>query len=93
MSDTEVYDFGLRLRQLREARNLSRTAFAQKLGVSKETIYRYESNVQTPSLDRTKQMAVILQTSMDYLVGFTDEPGLTREQRKALEQFLRAFKG
>lgn len=93
MSDTEVYDFGLRLRQLREARNLSRTAFAQKLGVSKETIYRYESNVQTPSLDRTKQMAVILQTSMDYLVGFTDEPGLTREQRKALEQFLRTFKG
>lgn len=93
MSDTEVYDFGLRLRQLREARNLSRTAFAQKLGVSKETIYRYESNVQTPSLDRTKQMAVILQTSMDYLVGFTDEPGLTGEQRKALEQFLRAFKG
>lgn len=93
MSDTEVYDFGLRLRQLREARNLSRTAFAQKLGVSKETIYRYESNVQTPSLARTKQMAVILQTSMDYLVGFTDEPGLTREQRKALEQFLRAFKG
>lgn len=93
MSDTEVYDFGLRLRQLREARNLSRTAFAQKLGVSKETIYRYENNVQTPSLARTKQMAVILQTSMDYLVGFTDEPGLTREQRKALEQFLRAFKG
>lgn len=92
MSDTEVYDFGLRLRQLREARNLSRTAFAQKLGVSKETIYRYENNVQTPSLDRAKQMAVILQTSMDYLVGFTDEPGLTREQRKALEQFLRAFK-
>lgn len=92
MSDTEVYDFGLRLRQLREARNFSRTAFAQKLGVSKETIYRYENNVQTPSLDRAKQMAVILQTSMDYLVGFTDEPGLTREQRKALEQFLRAFK-
>lgn len=70
MSDTEVYDFGLRLRQLREARKISRKAFAKKLGVSKETIYRYESNVQTPSLDRTKQMAIILQTSMDYLVGF-----------------------
>ena len=92
MSDTEVYDFGLRLRQLREARKISRKAFAKKLGVSKETIYRYESNVQTPSLDRTKQMAIILQTSMDYLVGFPDDPGLTREQRKALEQFLLAFR-
>lgn len=92
MSDIEAYDFGLRLRQLREARNLSRKTFAKKLGVSKETIYRYENNVQTPSLERTKQMALILQTSMDYLVGFTDEPGLTREQRRALEQFLCAFK-
>ena len=92
MSDTEVYDFGLRLRQLREARKISRKAFAKKLGVSKETIYRYESNVQTPSLDRTKQMAIILQTSMDYLVGFSDDPGLTRDHRKALEQFLIAFR-
>ena len=92
MSDTEVYDFGLRLRQLREARKISRKAFAKKLGVSKETIYRYESNVQTPSLDRTKQMAIVLQTSMDYLVGFSDDPCLTREQRKALEQFLLAFR-
>ena len=92
----EVYDFGIRLRQLREARGLSRNAFAQKLGVSKETIYRYENNIQAPSLDRAKQMAVILRTSIDYLVGLDHDytikiPGLSIDRRNALNLFLRVF--
>jgi len=96
MNDDQVYDFGIRLRQLREDRGLSRAAFAKKLGVSKETVYRYESNVQCPSLERTKQIAVILRTSIDYLVGLDNEftvkfPYLTKEQRNALNLFLRAF--
>ena len=65
MDDEQVYDFGIRLRQLREERRLSRKAFAQKLGVSKKTMYRYEYNVQIPSLDRTKKIAIILRTSID----------------------------
>ena len=96
MNDEQVYDFGIRLRQLREERGLSRTAFAKKLGVSKETVYRYENNVQVPSLDRTKQIAVILRTSIDYLVGLDNQytlkfPDLSKEQRNALNLFLRAF--
>ena len=70
MSNEQVYDFGVRLRQLREERGLSRSAFARKLGVSTETVYRYENNIQAPSLERTKQIAIILRTSIDYLVGF-----------------------
>ena len=69
MNNDQVYDFGVRLRQIREDRGLSRTALAKKLGVSKETVYRYENNIQSPSLDRTKQIAVTLRTSVDYLVG------------------------
>lgn len=96
MSDEQVYDFGVRLRQTREDRGLSRIALAKKLGVSKETIYRYENNIQSPSLDRTKQLAVILRTSVDYLLGLDHEytvkfTGLSKEQRDALNQFLRAF--
>ena len=92
----EVFDFGLRLRQLREKRGLSRKMLAKKLGVSKETIYRYENNVQNPSLDRTKQIAVILRTSVDYLIGLDNEysiriSGLTEEQRDALDLFLQVF--
>lgn len=96
MSNEQVYDFGVRLRQLREERGLSRSAFARKLGVSTETVYRYENNIQAPSLERTKQIAIILRTSIDYLVGLDNQytlkiPGLTKEQRDAPTHFLRAF--
>ena len=63
MDNEMIYDFGYRLRQLREGMKLSRAELARKLGVSKETIYRYENNIQDPSLDRAKQLAVILHTS------------------------------
>lgn len=94
----EVYDFGYRLKRLREDRGLSQAALAKKLGVSKETVYRYEHNVQDPSLERAKQLALILRTSADYLLGLENSytiklPKLTEDQHKALIEFLRAFTG
>lgn len=96
MEDEIVYDFGVRLRELRKQRGMSCAALAQRLGVSRETIYRYEGNVQTPSLDRAKQIAAILNTSLDYLVGLDNVytitvSGLSDEQRATLNEFLRVF--
>ena len=96
MSTDEAFDFGLRLRQLREDRGMSRLTLAKKLGVSKETIYRYENNLQDPALNRIIQLAGIFQTSIDYLVGLDYSytiklPQLTNEQRVALNEFLRVF--
>ncbi len=92
----EPFDFGLRLRQLREDRGMSRLTLAKKLGVSKETIYRYENNLQDPALKRLKQLAGVFHTSIDYLVGLDCSytvklPQLTDEQRIALIDFLRVF--
>ncbi len=96
MDDSQIYDFGMRLRQLRKDRGMSRVTLAKKLGVSKETVYRYENNIQNPSLDRTRQIAIILKTSVDYLVGLDNEytvkfPTMTKEQHHALNLFLQAF--
>lgn len=96
MYNEQIYDFGIRLRQLRQDRGLSRDALARKLGVSKETIYRYENNLQNPSLERAKQIAVILRTSLDYLTGLDNRytislPSLPEEQRNALDLFLQVF--
>ena len=92
----DVFDFGLRLRQLREDQGMSRATLAKKLGVSTETIYRYENNLQDPALNRVKQLAGIFQTSMDYLVGLDHHytiklPQLTEKQRKLLLEFIREF--
>lgn len=59
MNEEPIYDFGIRLRHLREERGLSRAVLAKKLRVSPETVYRYENNIQTPSLERAKQLAAV----------------------------------
>lgn len=69
MEEIEKYDFGLRLRRLRKRKGLSQTALAKKLGVTKTTIYRYERNTLSPTLDRAIQLVQILDTSLDFLAG------------------------
>lgn len=65
----EVYDFGLRLKELREARQLSQKEAAARLDVGRSTISGYERNIITPSVDQLVRMAVLYNTSLDYMMG------------------------
>lgn len=94
--DIEVYDFGNRLRQLREDKKITQKALAERIGMSKETLYRYESNLQTPGIDNIRRLARELCTTTDYLLGMEDRytialPKLTNRQRDALNEFVAAF--
>ncbi len=74
MDEIEEYDFGLRLKKLRKRKKLSQTELAKKIGVTKSTIYRYESNTLSPSLDKAILLAQILDTTLDYLAGLDKIP-------------------
>ncbi len=97
MKERELaYDFGLRLKKLRDAKGLSQKELAQKLGVSKGTVYRYENNTQSPSLENAAKLALLLDTSLDYLAGLENAltiqlPDLNEEERNALMEFIRIF--
>ena len=97
MKERELaYDFGLRLKKLRDAKGLSQTELAQKLGVTKGTVYRYENNTQSPSLENAAKLALLLDTSLDYLAGLENAltiqlPDLNEEERNALMAFIRIF--
>ncbi len=97
MKERELaYDFGLRLKKLRDAKGLSQKELAQKLGVSKGTVYRYENNTQSPSLENAAKLALLLDTSLDYLTGLENAltiqlPDLNEEERNALMEFIRIF--
>jgi transcriptional regulator with XRE-family HTH domain len=65
---------GERLRGLRKKRRLTLQDMADKLGVARSTYAGYESNYRQPDLDILVQIAEILQTSTDYLLGLTDNP-------------------
>ncbi len=64
-------DFGTRLKTVREEKGLKREDIAQQLGTSSAIIGRYERNERTPSVDIAKNIAEVLEVSLDYLVGDT----------------------
>lgn len=93
----EVYDFGLRLKELRESKKLSQTEVAARLNVVPSTISGYESNTITPSLEQFTRMAILYNTSLDYMMGFDNRTcfyldGLSEDQQQAILDVVNRLK-
>lgn len=83
---------GDKIKELRKALGLSQTALADKVGVSKQTLYKYENNIITnvPS-DKLEAIAKELSTTPAYLMGWEepkDETYYTDPETNAMAQSL-----
>ncbi len=58
-----------RLIECRTLMNLSKREAAKRIGVSQPAYLRYESGERAPSLHVLKDIATVFHTSVDYLVG------------------------
>ena len=65
----DVYDFGIRLRTLREQKGYTQAELASKVHVTAQSISGYENNIQSPPLDTATRICTILNTSLDSLVN------------------------
>ena len=95
----EIFDFGLRLRELREKKRLSQQQLVDWLGLTRSSISNYENNTQTPPADTLVRLADIYGVSVDYLLGVKNDrkrvlviEGLTPSQEKALEILAEEFR-
>ena len=93
-----MFDFGMRLQQLRMGRNLSQAALGKKLNRSKSVICAYENNLRIPPLEVMTDIAVLFNVSLDYVVGIDKEEmisieGLTDEQTEIVHSLIFEFKG
>jgi transcriptional regulator with XRE-family HTH domain len=61
-----------RLSTLRKKKNWSLQYTANRLGIAKSTYAGYESGYRQPSLEALKELAVLFETSVDYLLGMTE---------------------
>lgn len=89
-----------RIRRLRIKRGITQSELADRLNTTKQTISKYEKGIVTniPS-DRIEALAMILETTPEYLLGWDQvveeikEPamfdGLTENQKK-LMQFVQS---
>ncbi len=64
---------GDRIRKQRELLEISQTELAEKVKISKQTLYKYEKNIITniPS-DKIEELAKVLCVSESYLMGWDD---------------------
>lgn len=62
------------LRKLRTERNLSQQKLADAVGVSQQSINKYENGLAQPDLQMLMQLASFFHTSIDYLIGYADNP-------------------
>jgi transcriptional regulator with XRE-family HTH domain len=59
------------LRNLRIEKGLSQQSLADKLGVSQQSIYKYENHITEPNIDMLKIFADFFDVSVDYLIGYS----------------------
>lgn len=71
--------FGKRLRECREAKKLSQQALAKELNTSYTVIGKYERDEMTPSIDVARNLARILDTTVGYLLGESDDVNLFKD--------------
>ena len=65
--------FGKRLSEIRKSKGISQSELADMLGSRAPVIGRYEREEARPSVDVANRIAELLNVSLDYLVGNTDQ--------------------
>lgn len=61
-----------RLKELRKAQRLTQIAVQMRTGIDQSDYSKVESGKRNLSFEQCKQLAIALNTSMDYLAGLTD---------------------
>ena len=61
--------FAIRLKNLRQSRELNQVQLAEKLGVKKQSISNWENDNIMPSIDMLMRIADFFHVSTDYLLG------------------------
>lgn len=71
--------FNEKLVKLRKENLLSQEELAEKLGVTRQTISKWELEQTTPDMDKLSQMAKLFNVSVDELLNEADEPTKTNQ--------------
>ena len=82
-------EFGERLRDLREEKNVARDVLARKLNVSYSAVSKYETNVRFPDKRALIILADFFDVSLDYLLCRSDiRETAEKILNKSKEKFL-----
>lgn len=63
-----------RLKELRTAKGISQQELADVIHVTQQSVFKYEHDMAEPDLDLVIACARYFDTSVDYLIGYSDIP-------------------
>ena len=91
-----MYDFGVRLKDIRKKRGLTQKALAKRINKSVSAVSSYELEVQIPPVEVLMSIASVLNVSLDYLVGFENSDiystgNLSPQQKEILQLLYQEF--
>lgn len=75
----KAISFGKKIRECREAKELSQSELARQLGTNHSIIGKYERDEVKPTVDVVKKIASILDTTVGYLLGESDDLNLFKD--------------
>lgn len=67
-------DYSLRIRDVREDADLTQSEVAKELGIDQRTYSNYETEKRSMPVEHYRKLALFYKTSVDYLLGLTDDP-------------------
>ena len=93
-----VFDFGIRLRELRRRKKMTQAQVVKRLNLSKTAVSGYENNTKTPSVDVLIQLSILYGVTTDYLLGLDNREmlyvgELGGRQRELLEMLVSEMRG
>lgn len=65
-------EFKIRLKELRQEKNVSQSEIGKLLNTSKMAVSHWEKGHSEPSIEQLKVLAGYFDVSVDYLVGYID---------------------
>lgn len=72
MTEQKLNKFNIRLKELREEKNMTRQALADELHISIRLVGYWENGQRECSLDMLIKLAKLLDTDVNYLIGYVD---------------------
>ncbi len=79
------------LKMLRNKKGISQQKLADTIGVTQQTINRYENNDTEPDIDTLIKFAEYFETSVDFLIGYT-EPVSSSELNKDESNLINSYR-
>lgn len=79
---------GTRLQELRKQKGLTQEQLAEKLSVTNQSVSKWEKDINAPDISLLVELANILETSIDYLLGRNECKPVVSTTQKSIDQLV-----